>query len=143
LSDRSQLTGQGVRFLLVGGYNVAFTLAVFWLLDHFWGETIGVQAVYWTSAVLGVVNGFIAQRLFVWKSRGAWRGELVKFFVLNAAVSAVNSLLLFLTVTLWHLPAFPSQVVITGLLTLTSFFVSRNWVFRTMHTSEEPRPHDD
>ncbi len=143
MSDPSQLTGQGVRFVIVGVYNVAFTLAVFWLLDHFWGAVIGVQAVYWTSAVLGVINGFIAQRLFVWRSTGAWHGQLVKFFAMNAAVSAVNSLLLFVTVTLWHLPAFPSQVAITGLLTLTSFFVSRNWVFRGMPTSKEPPHHDD
>lgn len=132
-----------MRYVIVGVYNVAFTLGVFWLLDHFWGAEIGVQTVYWTSAVLGVINGFIAQRLFVWRSTGAWHGELVKFFALNAAVSTVNSFLLFLTVTLWHLAAFPSQVVITGLLTLTSFLVSRNWVFRGISTSKEPPQHDE
>lgn len=141
MSHRDHLTRQGLRFLLVGGYNVAFTLGAFWVIDTLWGQTIGVQAVYWTSAVLGVINGFIAQRVFVWRSSGAWHGELLKFFALNAAVSAVNSFLLFLTVTLWGLPAFPSQVAITALLTLSSFFVSRNWVFRApAETEDESAP---
>lgn len=140
MSDTRRLSGQGVRYLLVGAYNVGFTLAVFWVLDTLWGEEIGVQAVYWISAVLGVINGFVFQRLFVWKSDAAWHGELLKFFLLNAAVSVVNSALLFVTVTLWHLPAFPSQVGITAILTITSFFVSRNWVFRARIKPEEGAP---
>lgn len=126
----SILAGQSVRYIVVGVYNVAFTLVVFWLLDTLWGRTIGVQAVYWISAAMGVVNGFIFQRIFVWRSNSEWRGELAKFIVVNVAVSVVNSLLLFLAVTLWGLPAFPSQVVITGILVLTTFFVNRQWVFK-------------
>lgn len=131
MTARRELTGQGLRFIAVGIYNVAFTLAVFWLLDHLWGALIGVQAVYWTSAVIGVINGFLAQRLLVWRSRGAWRGELAKFAIMNASVSAINSLLLFVMVTLWGLPSFPSQVAITAVLTTCTFFVGRSWVFRT------------
>lgn len=125
------LAGQGIRYLAVGAYNVLFTLVVFWVLDTLWGATIGVQAVYWTSALLGVVNGYVAQRLFVWRTSASWRGELTKFFVLNIVVSVTNSALLFITVTLWMLPTFPSQVAITAVLTVASFLVNRNWVFRT------------
>ena len=125
------LAGQGIRYLAVGAYNVLFTLAVFWILDTVWGATIGVQAVYWTSALLGVINGYVTQRIFVWRTSASWRGELAKFFVLNILVSVSNSALLFLMVTLWTLPAFPSQVAITAVLTVASFFVNRNWVFRT------------
>ena len=134
------MTDQSVRYVIVGAYNVAFTLAVFWLLDTVWGEPIGVQAVYWISAALGIVNGFIFQKIFVWKSGARWRGELVKFIALNVLVSLVNSFLLFVTVTLWGLPAFPSQVVITGALVLTSFFVNRHWVFSraSIETEDEP-----
>jgi len=124
------LKEQSVRYVIVGGYNVTFSLAAFWLLDVLWGPQIGVQAVYWTSAVLGVVNGFVSQRIFVWRSDSRWHSEFVKFIALNAAVSVVNSALLFVTVTLWGLPAFPSQVVITGVLIVLSFFVNRHWVFK-------------
>lgn len=130
MTGHHQVTAQGLRFIAVGIYNVAFTLAAFWILDHLWGEKIGVQAVYWTSAVAGVINGFIAQRMLVWKSKGAWRGELLKFVIMNASVSVVNSLLLLLTVTVWGLPAFPSQVAITAVLTACTFFIGRSWVFR-------------
>jgi putative flippase GtrA len=134
------MADQSVRYVIVGAYNVAFTLAVFWLLDTVWGESIGVQAVYWISAATGIVNGFIFQKIFVWKSGARWRGELVKFIALNVLVSLVNSFLLFVTVTLWELPAFPSQIFITGALVLTSFFVNRHWVFSraSIETEDEP-----
>lgn len=123
------LAGQGIRYLIVGAYNTLFTLAVFWLLDTLWGAALGVQTVYWTAAVLGILNGFVSQRLFVWRSKGAWRGELLKFFVVNAIVAVANSALLFLTVTVWGLPAFPSQLGITAILVVLAFFVNRRWVF--------------
>ncbi|WP_100810219.1 GtrA family protein [Microbacterium sp. BR1] len=135
MSRHVRLAGQGGRYLAVGIYNVGFTLAVFWLLDTFLGETLGVQAVYWISAGLGIINGFIFQRLVVWRSRGMWRRELAKFAVVNLAVSLINSFLLFLTVTLWGLPAFPSQVGITAVLLIATFIVNRQWVFRATQPS--------
>lgn len=127
--SRRAVAGEGVRYLIVGAYNTLFTLAVFWLLDTLWGETLGVQAVYWISALLGIVNGFVSQRIFVWRSQGAWHGELLKFVVVNVIVALANSGLLFLTVTLGGLPAFPSQVGITAVLVVLAFFANRTWVF--------------
>jgi putative flippase GtrA len=137
------LAGQSVRYLFVGAYNVLFTLAAFWLLETLWGDDVGVQAVYWVSALLGVLNGFISQRLFVWRSRGAWHGELLKFLAVNVIVALANSALLFLTVTLWGLPAFPSQVAITAVLVVLAFFANRTWVFgaKSRTTDRGLRPH--
>lgn len=127
--SRRVLGGQTLRYLLVGGGNVAFTLAVFWLFDRLWTDTIGVQAVYWSSSLIGIINGFVWQRILVWRSRGSWRGEFVKFVVVNLAVSITNSGLLFLAVTLVGWPAFPSQVVITAVLVVATFLINRAWVF--------------
>lgn len=131
---------QGIRYLVVGGYNVLFTLAVFWVLDHFFASQLGVQGVYWISAVLGIINGFIWQRLFVWRSRNRWHLEFLRFLVMNLATSVVNSLLLLLTVQIGGLPAFPSQVVITGVLVIASYIVARTWVFRGGPEAVEPTP---
>jgi len=125
----SSLHWQGVRYLAVGGFNVGFTLAVFWVLDSLYAHAIGVQAVYWTSALLGIISGFIWQRLLVWRSRARWHREFLKFLALNFTMAVVNSSLLFVTVTLWRYPAFPSQVVITACLLVISFLVTRAWVF--------------
>lgn len=125
---------QGLRYLIVGGFNVCFTLAVFWVLDRLYSDVIGVQAVYWISALLGIANGFIWQRLLVWRSRNSWRGEFVRFLVVNIGTSITNSLLLLLAVEVAGFEAFPSQVVITGLLVISSFLLTRVWVFRRTET---------
>ena len=133
---------QTLRYLAVGGYNVAFTLAVFWLLDTLFTGPLGVQGVYWVSALLGIVNGFIFQRIFVWRSRNRWHSEFVRFLLMNLTTSVVNSFLLYLVVQLGRFPAFPSQVVITGILVVASFFIARTWVFRSGTTrTTKKAPH--
>lgn len=126
----SSTTSQGIRYLVVGGFNVGFTLVVFWILDRLYSAAIGVQPVYWISAVLGIANGFIWQRLLVWRSRNRWHTEFLRFLTVNIITSLSNSLLLYLAVGLAKFAAFPSQVVITGLLVVMSFFLARSWVFR-------------
>lgn len=124
-----EFAGLGARYIVVGAYNTLFTLAVFWVLDSLWGSQLGVQLVYWISAVLGIVNGFVSQRVFVWRVQGAWRRELAKFVVVNLLVALANSAMLLVAVTLWRFPAFPSQVVITAVLVVLAFFANRHWVF--------------
>lgn len=134
---------QAVRYLLVGGFNVGFTLAVFWILDRLYSATIGVQAVYWISAVVGIANGFAWQRLVVWRSRNRWHAEFFRFLTLNLVVSVTNSLILLLAVEVLRFEAFPSQVVITGVLVIASFLLSRGWVFRSGRTSDVQPDADD
>lgn len=127
----NRLSWQAVRYLVIGGLNVGFTLTVFWILDREFSSSIGVQPVYWISALLGIANGFVWQRIFVWRSGNRWHHEFAKFLVLNLSVSAANSLLLYVAVSLLQFDAFPSQVVITGALVVTTFLLARGWVFKT------------
>lgn len=119
-----------VRYVLVGAGNVAFTLAAFWVLNHFWGNEIGLQSAYWVSASIGLVNGFIWQRALVWRSKTAWHREFPKFLLLNIAIAAANSTLLHLFVTVLGFETYLTQFSITIALVLSSFVVSRFWVFR-------------
>ncbi|NTV38400.1 MAG: GtrA family protein [Demequinaceae bacterium] len=127
----SKLSWQALRYMLVGGFNVGFTLAVFWILDREFSSSIGVQPVYWMSALLGIANGFVWQRIFVWRSANRWHREFARFLVLNLSISATNSFLLFVAVSVMNLEAFPSQVVITCVLVVITFILTRGWVFRT------------
>lgn len=138
----SRIQWQGIRYLAVGGFNVGFTLAVFWLLDRLYSAVIGVQAVYWASAIISIISGFIWQRLLVWRSKARWHREFLKFLVLNLTLSATNSLLLFVAVSLLRYPAFPSQVVFTAGLVMLSFVITRTWVFRIGSATTEAEPSD-
>lgn len=137
------LTWQGIRYIAVGALNVGFTLSAFWVLDHLYSRVIGVQAVYWISAILGIISGFVWQRLLVWRSRNRWHREFVRFLAVNLLVSATNSALLLVAVDLWHLTAFPSQVAITGVLLVVSFTLARAWVFRTEVRQAKSAPLDE
>ena len=134
------LTGRArsLRYLLVGGLNVVFTLVVFAILDWQFSAVIGVQAVYWISALLGIANGFVWQRLLVWRSRNQWHAEFLRFLLLNVSASILNSILLLIAVDVLRLRALPSQVVLTGVFVVVSFLVSRNWVFRSRAVPEAP-----
>ena len=124
---------QTIRYLIVGIYNVGFTYVAFSLLFLCCEKYIGIQWVYWISAVLGIVNGFLFQKTFVWRVQGSWKRQILKFVLLNLIVSAVNSLALFFFVTKSMLNPYITQLLITLVLVVCSYFISKLWIFNREH----------
>lgn len=124
---------QTIRYLIVGIYNVGFTYLAFSLLFLIYEKYIGIQWVYWISAVLGIVNGFFFQKTFVWRVKGSWKKQIAKFVLMNLVVSAINSLALFILVTKLMLNPYITQLLITLVLVICSYFISKLWIFKRGH----------
>lgn len=127
----SLVNKQVLRFLVIGVLNVGFTLCVFSLLSLNFEHTVNIQVIYWTSSLIGIINGFIWQRVLVWKAHSNWKTEFVKFVILNLAISCINSALLALLVQLWGWQSIPSQIFITAVLVAFSYIANKLWVFKT------------
>lgn len=123
-----------VRYLLVGVYNVGFTFFIYSMLLFLVGATAHIQLIYWISALLGIINGFIFQKRFVWKDKQGWKSQIVKFLTLNLCISGLNSVALFVFVTQMRLNPYVSQLTITLVLIIFSYFVSRYWVFKNKNS---------
>lgn len=121
---------QRIAFLLVGGTNTAIGTAWFiffqWLIE----ASAGYMAVLLCAHVASVLCAFVLYRTFVFRVHGHVFRDLARFEVVNLTSLGVNALLLPLLVELLHWPVLFSQLVITGLTMLVSFFGHRGFSFR-------------
>jgi putative flippase GtrA len=143
LLSRDRMSGQAVRFVIVGLLNTLIDLGAFYLLGLIPGMPhIAAKGV---SYVLGICNSFFWNKYWTFGARGSERGkrEFAVFFAVNLPPLIVN-LVAFELLGLWidsgalwvrMGKAFAAAVVSV----IWNFLGSRYWAFR--HTALR-KPHD-
>ncbi|OFW61977.1 MAG: hypothetical protein A2133_07060 [Actinobacteria bacterium RBG_16_64_13] len=84
------MTGQAVRFVMVGLINTVVDLGAFYLLGLIPGMShVGAKGI---SYVLGICNSFAWNKYWTFNARGSERGkrEFAVFFLVNLPPLAVN-----------------------------------------------------
>ncbi len=143
LLSRDRMSGQAVRFVIVGLLNTAVDLGAFYLLALIPGmPNIAAKGV---SYLLGICNSFFWNKYWTFNARGSARGkrEFAVFLAVNMPPLLVN-VVVFTLLGLWIdsgtrwvqlAKAFAAAVVSVT----WNFLGSRYWAFR--HTALR-RPHD-
>lgn len=125
------LASRPLRYLLVGAWNTVFGVALFTLLYLEFGGALGYAAVLAVAQVVAVLQSHATQRLLVWRSRGHYTSELVRFSLVYAATYGLNVGLLAVAVEALHLPVLPSQWGLTAILLVPAYLAQRGWAFAT------------
>jgi putative flippase GtrA len=100
LLRRDRMTGQAVRFIIVGIINTVVDLGAFYLLGLIPGMPHVVAKGI--SYVLGICNSFVWNKYWTFSARGSDRGkrEFAVFFAVNTPPLLVN-LVVFTILGLW------------------------------------------
>jgi len=100
LLRRDRITGQAVRFVIVGLLNTVVDLGAFYLLSLIPGmPTVAAKAL---SYILGICNSFLWNKLWTfraWRSRRGGR-EFIVFFTVNMPPFVVN-VVVFTVLGIW------------------------------------------
>jgi putative flippase GtrA len=112
-----------LRFLAVGIWNVAFSLAVLWVLEHAIPHdahsAVQKEGIFFLNWVIAVTQNFFTFKLLVFRTKGAWLREYGRMYVTYAATFAIQSALM-LGLSTWlgwsvFAATLPTIVVVTGL----------------------------
>jgi putative flippase GtrA len=132
----SPLRHRAVRFGLVGVFNTAFSYGVFAALQlsplH-----VHYMVAMVCSQVIGILEAFVVQRALVWRSRGPWLRQLLRFTLVYAGSFAANLALLPLLVTVGHVPSLAAQALVVGTLSVATYVAHRNFSFGAHRTERE------
>jgi putative flippase GtrA len=128
------------RYLVVGAWNTFFGVALFATLLWLFGDHVGYWLILLVCQVIATVQSHWAQRTFVWRSRGAFLPELLRFSLVYIASYFVNLGLLALCVEVLGWPVFGSQLAITVLMVALTYTVNRLWTFRHAGAPTPPAP---
>ena len=142
LLSRDRMTGQAVRFVVVGLVNTVVDLGAFYLLARVPGmPEVGAKFI---SYNLGTVNSFVMNKYWTFGARGSkrWLREFGVFFAVNVPPLVVD-VVVFTMLGLWAdsgnlwvrmSKAFTAAIVTTA----WTFFGSRYLAFRGSRTGAAP-----
>ena len=126
------MTGEAVRFAIVGVVQNALNVAVFALATGI-GVHYGIAAV--VAAVVALMVSFALNRAWTFPGRGApLHHQGARYALVFASAVALGVALLALLVEVAGLPEVAAQVVAILIVAPLSFLAQRAWVFRSSGT---------
>ena len=120
------MTGQAVRFLLVGVSNTAITLVTYAVLLAAGVPAIGASVLAFAA---GAVNGFLLNRTWTFRSDRRGAGAVARYVAVLTLGLGLNALGVGLAVQVAALPRIAGEIVALPPVTATTFVLARSWVF--------------
>lgn len=121
--------GLSSRFLIAGGYNTLFGYIAFVVVKAWLPDGVHYLLVLGVSFVVSVTHAFTVQKYFVFRTRGGFLSEYVRFIVVNLNALLVNAVVLAALVEL-SIDVLLAQAISTLLTTLLSYIGHRKFTFR-------------
>jgi len=128
------------KFLIAGGSNTAITFALYALLVIY-GVNYNLSLTI--TYVLGIVLGFLINRMWTFASEGNRKGETTsqsnpkststqffQYLLVYGLIFIVNFLILNMLVQVFTLNPIVSQLIGVAASTVCSYFLQRAWVFK-------------
>ena len=131
------MTGQAVRYLLVGVSNTAITLAAYVLLLGAGVPAIGASVLAFAA---GAVTGFLLNRSWTFRSDRGGAGAVARYAAVLTLGLGLNALGVALAVQVVDLPKIAGEIVALPLVTATTFLLVRSWVFAARNGRGGPAP---
>ena len=136
---------QRVAFVIIGGFNTVLGTA--WFIGFqllFESLSLG-RFDYVLSLVCAhaasVLCSFVMQRLLVFRVRGHFGRDFVRFTGVSLTALGLNLVLLTLLVEGTTLPTIPAQLIVTAVIAVGTYFAHRDFSFRREgRVKEAPRP---
>lgn len=119
------------KFIIVGIFNVLFTLLCLAVISTAASKIWSFQFSFTISAFLGILVGYQTNRRFVWPEGKSGFGTFLKFLTLNASISILNWILLSEAVRIFKSPILQTQAVISVIFAGISFTIMNSAIFRS------------
>ncbi len=118
-----------VRYLSIGIFNTLFGFGVYTMI------MVVIPSSYYLLAlalatVIGGIESYVTQRIFVWKSKADARLEFIKFSTVFVSQFCLNVILLLVCVEIFEMDPFWAQYVIGLFLVVLSYSIHRHWTFK-------------
>ncbi|MHB1136901.1 MAG: GtrA family protein [Coriobacteriia bacterium] len=126
--------GEKLRFLVVGGWNTLFSVAILWVLDQLIPydpqSILQKELVLVASWVISVTQNFFTFKLLVFRTKGNWLREYAKMYMIYAVTFVVQSVLMQLISYVFGLSVFWANLPTILVVTIMSYVGHKYFTFR-------------
>lgn len=131
------------RYLIAGGYNTAVGIVLYLVFFGLLADRFHYMVLLTANYVLGTLNGYLAYKLFVFRTSAGYLGEYLRFNMVHLGGMAFNYVALPLLVEIAGLTPFISQGLIILALIVASFILHKRFTFRRPgQTQSGPSTHE-
>lgn len=120
---------QKINYLLVGGWNTLFGYISFIALYALFAARIHYLFLLALSNILAITNAYLGYKTFVFKTRGNYWREYLRFYMVYGAAMILNIILLPIGVELLKLSPLIAQTGFTLINILFSYFGHKRFSF--------------
>lgn len=118
-----------IRFLLVGGFNAAFSYVIFAIALYLIGHE-HYQICVALQWIISSVFSFVNQKIFVFCTKGHWVKEYLKCCTTWAVSYFCNAIILELIIRYISKNVYLSQLVSIFLASIITYFLFKYFAFR-------------
>lgn len=118
--------GRFARFALVGGLSTGIYFGLLLLLRDVIASTLVLAGVCYA---LSMALNYVAQSTFTFRAGRPSRRAARRFVVMHAGALAFNAGAMGALVDLAGAMLLPSQVLVTGVLAVSTYLASKHWVY--------------
>ena len=120
---------QKLRYLAIGAWNTFAGYLIFAGLYLVIGARIGYMLTALLSHVLAVIQSFVTQRQFVFRSQGVWWVEYTRFNITHSGSLLIGLMLLPVLIEMFDFQPLVAQAIATVLTVFLSYFLHKNFTF--------------
>jgi putative flippase GtrA len=121
---------EGLRYLATGGANTAFAYGLFALCYHVLAPYVHYMAILVFSTILNITVAYLNYKFVVFRTRGNYVREYLRFYAIYAVPIGLGFLLFPLGVEVLHLNAYVTQALITVITVVLSYFGHKHVSFK-------------
>ncbi len=121
---------QPLRFLAVGVWNTGFGYLAFALLYFLFSPFVHYMAILAATVVVNVTNSFLCYKFLVFRTRGHYLREYLRFYAVYAVPIGLGFVLLPVAIEVLKLNAYVAQALITVLMAVVSYLGHKHFSFR-------------
>lgn len=119
-----------INYLVAGGWNTFFGYICFALLYYFLSAHLTSFVIVIINNVITVTNNYVWYKLFVFKTKGNYFREYLRFYAVYGVALAFNLGALPLMVDYFMLNAYVSQAAITVVIIIMSYVANNKFAFK-------------
>ena len=120
-----------IRYISIGIWNTVFSYAAFVLLYFYTHNYLHYMLVLVMSQIVGLTNAYVGYKLLVFKTKGNFIGEYLRFCVVYGSTFLVNLVLIAFFVELLGINPILSQGVIAVIVATMAYFGHSRFSFNS------------
>lgn len=109
-------------YLAVGGWNTAFGVGFYVLAYLLLKDYLNYFVLLIPCNIAAITNAYLCYKIFVFRTRGNWLREYLRFYVIYGISMLVGMGLVVVAVQVFKMHPIVAQILATGITIVASFF---------------------